>query len=503
VQASDRVIWEPLKGSQALTTACRCNHILSAGTRGPGKTDAQLMFFRQFVGLGYGAFWRGVIFDREYKMLDDLVAKSMKWFPQFGDGAEFKASKSDYKWVWPTGEELLFRSIKKGTDYWNYHGHEFPFIGWNELTKYPTSELYDSMMACNRSSFLPHVNGPRNRKTGQIERLLPEIPLVVFSTTNPYGPGHNWVKSQFIDAGDPGEVMRTTVDVFNPRTRQREPITKTQTWIFGSYKENWYLSPEYIMELEKIKDPVKRKAWLMGDWNIVVGGAFDDVWSSRIIIPRFQVPTCWPATRSLDWGSTHPFSVGFWVRANGEAATMPNGDLFCPPAGTLIRIDEWYGTEKIGTNKGLKMSAKLVAAGIKEREEALRRNGWLSDRVYPGPADNQIGTVNDSGTETIKARMAADGIEWDDCDKSPGSRKLGFQAARDRFEAVGTGDAPACYITENCKAARALLPTLPRDEENPDDIDTDAEDHLWDEMRLELLHGGNVMATTLDLHFPS
>jgi hypothetical protein len=111
------------------------------GARGPGKTDTQLMRFRRNVGVGYGPFWRGVIFDREYKNLDDLVNKSRRWFNQFGDGARFLSSAQDYKWTWPTGEELLFRAIKKLDDYWNYHGQEFPFIGWNELCKYPTLEL--------------------------------------------------------------------------------------------------------------------------------------------------------------------------------------------------------------------------------------------------------------------------------------------------------------------------------------------------------------------------
>ena len=81
------------------------------------NTDAQLMRFRRNVGQGYGRYWRGIIFDREYKNLDDLVSKSMRWFPEFKDGARFMSSKADYRWVWPTGEELLFRAIKKDTDY--------------------------------------------------------------------------------------------------------------------------------------------------------------------------------------------------------------------------------------------------------------------------------------------------------------------------------------------------------------------------------------------------
>ncbi|MWS88876.1 terminase, partial [Escherichia coli] len=62
-----KAVWKPLPGSQSLSLSCPCNEILYEGTRGPGKTAAQLARFRRLVGLGYGSFWRGVIFDTEYK----------------------------------------------------------------------------------------------------------------------------------------------------------------------------------------------------------------------------------------------------------------------------------------------------------------------------------------------------------------------------------------------------------------------------------------------------
>ncbi|HEY9246337.1 MAG TPA: hypothetical protein VIO11_05770, partial [Candidatus Methanoperedens sp.] len=300
-----KVIWEPLGAAQAAAISCPCNHILFEGTRGSGKTDAQLMYFRKFVGIGYGAFWRGVIFDREYKNLDDLVNKSAKWYPKLGHGAKFHASKADYRWTWATGEELLFRQVKRNADYWGYHGQEFPFIGWNELSKYPTSEMYDTMMSCNRTSFIPVANLLPDGS------ILPEIPLVVFSTTNPYGAGHNWIKSKFVDCADPGEVVTKETEVFNPRTRQKELVTRTQVRIFGSWKENKFLSPEYIAELIGLRDENKKKAWTFGDWNIVAGGALDDLWRQDIhVLPRFKIPSNWRIDRSMDWGSTHPFSIG-------------------------------------------------------------------------------------------------------------------------------------------------------------------------------------------------
>lgn len=535
-----RVIWKPLPGSQSLALSCPCNQIFYEGTRGPGKTDAQVMFFRKHVGMGYGRFWRGIIFDREYKNLDDLVAKTLRWYPLFEDGARFLSSKGDYKWVWPTGEELLFRQVKKDQDYWNYHGQEFPFIGWNELTKYPTASLYDSMMSCNRTSFLPEEHSP------DLENPLPEIPLVIFSTSNPYGPGHNWVKKRFVDVGPPGTIIKMESEVFNPRTQRQEKIVKTQVRLFGSYKENRYLSPEYVAELEKIKDVNKRKAWLWGDWDIVAGGAFDDLWRPEIhILPRFQVPAGWALDRSMDWGSSAPFSVGWWAEADGTEAVLPDGTVFCPPKGSLIRCYEWYGTKEIGTNEGIGWSAGRVAEGIKQREDLLLDQGWILGRPRPGPADNSIFNIIEKKSESIGKKMEDEGVYWTESDKRPGSRINGLQLVRDRLEASirhANGDEefsseidPAeagtpyhnlavalspkykrdklvedkkkiragLYFMDCCTASIATLPVLPRDPNNLEDVDTDAEDHVYDDVRYRVLSGSNRLATSIRITYPS
>ena len=73
----------------------------------------------------------GIIFRQTYKQLQDLIAKSKKWFPRIWPEAKWNGS--DYSWTWPTGEQLLLRHFNKDDDYWNYHGHEYPFIGWDAL----------------------------------------------------------------------------------------------------------------------------------------------------------------------------------------------------------------------------------------------------------------------------------------------------------------------------------------------------------------------------------
>jgi len=60
--------------------------------------------------------------------------------------------------------------------------------------------------------------------------------------------GNSWIKHRFIDPAPAGVPVATTAEVFNPRTQQEVEITKYQVQIFSSYKENRYLSPEYVLD---------------------------------------------------------------------------------------------------------------------------------------------------------------------------------------------------------------------------------------------------------------
>ncbi len=509
IEPAEETVWEFLPGtSQEFALSTNASHILYHGTRGPGKTDCQLMRFAKWVGKGYGSFWRGVIFDRKYKNLDDLIIKSKRIFKKaFGGNCKFLESKGDYKWVWNTGEELMFRQFLKPDDYWNYHGQEFPFIGWNELCKYPSSDPYDAMMSCNRSSWTQEKDGVFDAANDNWN--LPPIPLEVFSTTNPYGPGHNWVKARFIDPVPMGKIYVTTSKVFHPALKVEVEIVRKQIAIFGSYKENPYLDPAYIAELDAISDPNKRAAWLEGDWDIVAGGAIDDVWRKNIhILPRFPIPATWRIDRALDWGSTHPSSVGWFAECNGEEIIIEYADgtevRFCPPAGTLIQIGEVYRTEKLGSNRGMMDSAYTLAEKIIEYELELLSEGWIAEQPWPGPADNQIRDVRESDVDTIEKKMASKGVRWIESDKSPGSRKVGLQLIRDRLEAtMKRREDSGLFFMDNCRASIATIPTLPRDDDNPDDVDTDAEDHPYDMLRYRVLKGANRAARKIKVKYAS
>ena len=443
-------VWTAQAGSQELFLRCPFREVCYSGTRGPGKTDALLMSFAQHCGKGYGMHWRGIIFRKEYKHLDDIITKSKRWFNQIGARyrPRFLSSQGAMKWVWPGGEELLFRTFASPDDYWNYHGHEYPFIGWEELTSWPSIDCYESMMSCNRTS----------RPGG--------LPLQVRSTTNPYGVGHNWVKAYFIDPAPYG------VPILNGEGQARVTL-------FGSVRENKYIDGEYLKTLNAISDPNKRKAWLFGSWDITSGGMFDDLWSrDKHILPTFKVPDGWRVDRSFDWGSSRPFSVGWWAESNGLPAIVGGQERHFT-RGSLIRMAEWYGcTGK--PNEGLKMTATAVAAGILERERAMNIS------VRPGPADSAIYAVTDD--VSIGQNMEKAGVFWTMADKKAGSRKNGWELIRGRLEASANGDdKPGIYVMDNCRDFIRTVPPLPRDSRDPDDIDTEAEDHIADEVRYRCL----------------
>jgi len=441
------IIWAPQPGSQQWVLACPIFECLYEGTRGPGKTDALLMDYAQYVGRGFGPAWRGILFRRQYPDLEEVIQKSKKWFYQIFPGADYK--ESNHRWVFPDGEILLFRYASRLDDYWNYHGHEYPWIGWEELTAWPTDELYMMMMSVCRSSD-------------------PNVPRHYRATCNPYGPGHNWVKHRFIDPMPRGIVM---VD-----EDERERVA-----IHGSIFENLILlknDPGYLNML-KAQTGARREAWYKGSWDIVAGGMFDDVWDRRVhVIEPFEIPRTWRIDRSFDWGSAKPYSVGYWAESDGCDVTLAGGRIRPTQRGDLFRISEMYGcTGK--PDEGTKELAVEVARKIKNYEKILGR------RIHPGPADSSIFAVDNGNS--IAGDMEKVGVRWLAANKAAGSRINGWELMRERFKNATHREGAGLYVFDTCRHFIRTVPALPRDQRKPDDVDTDTEDHIADETRYRCL----------------
>lgn len=467
------VTWAPQPGSQEAFLSCPDYEVLYEGTRGPGKTDALLMDFGQDVGKGWGPEWRGVLFRKSYPELQDVIDKSKKWFPLIWPNAFFNEAKTF--WEWPTGEKLFFRQFAKPGDYWSYHGHAYPWIGWEELTTWASDACYKSMFACSRST-----------KVG--------MPRKVRATTNPHGVGHNWVKMRWRLPLLPGYIVGKLITNSVDEEGNVEPPRRA---IRGRLQENKILlhaDPGYIQRISAAaSSPQQRRAWLEGDWDIVAGGMFDDLWEpEHHIIPAFTIPREWRIDRSFDWGSSKPFSIGWWAESDGSDVRTADG-WRSTVQGDLFRIHEWYGWNG-RPNQGLKLTNSAIASGILERELANKLHG----RVNPGPAGSDVFTETNNSSIAKDMRQAVriagklyPGVKWTPADNRPGSRVSGWSLMRERMDAArpvpgAAREAPGLFAFEHCAQYLRLIPTMPRSEKNPDDLDTESEDHLADETRYRI-----------------
>jgi hypothetical protein len=467
--------WYPQQGGQRAFMACPFFEALAEGNRGGGKTDTLVMDFCQDVDQGFGPDWQGILFRRTYPELQDVISKSKKWIPLIWPSAKYNEAKSF--WEFPGGERLYFRHFNKPDDYWSYHGHSYPWIGWEELCTWATDGGYRRMFSCVRSA------NPGVAKRARVR-----------GTTNPYGVGHNWVKHRF---RLPAWRSRPILDSKDLDGNDEPP----RIAINVSLDDNQILlkaDPKYKQRiLAAARNDAEKRAWEQGDWNIVAGGMFDDVWDPRYnLVKPFRIPPSWRMDRTFDWGSSAPFSVGWWAESDGSDVLMADGQVHSTVRGDVYRIGEWYGWNG-RPNEGLRLLNTEIATGIVERELAT---GWYG-RVKPGVADTSIFT--DEGGNCVATDMAKSvringrlypGVRWNRADKT--SRKQGWQQVREYLSgahpnvqpdgSIRPREHPGLFVFTSCDQFQRTIPVLPRDDKDLDDVDTDAEDHIADEVRYKI-----------------
>jgi hypothetical protein len=454
--------------------------ILYGGAAGGGKSHlmraAAVLWCSQIPGL------QVYLFRRTYPDLEknhmtgptSLPAMLAPWLQ--AKLVRFNGQKGTFKF-W-NGATIHLCHCQYEKDLTNYQGAEIHVLLIDEITHWPI-EMYKYLRGRVR---LGGLKVPKIFAHGQFPRIL--------LSGNPGGIGHNWVKMDFVDNAPPMWVKRMP-KIEGGMLRQYVPakITDNPTLLDND--------PLYVDRLAGLGTPAMVKAWLDGDWNIVAGGALDDLWSDDIhMIEPFAIPPSWRVDRSFDWGSSKPFSVGWWACSDGTQCILGDGTRKTYPKGTLFRIGEWYGWN--GTpNQGLKMSDSEIALGIIRREKEM----GIYMRVRPGPADSAIfDEINGDSPAKIQARH---GVRWEEADKRPGTRVRRLQMLRNRLlaarmAALGPGEEPAIYIFNTCPQFKRTVPVLPRDPKKPDDVDTDAEDHVYDEATYRILAEGGRFAMSIN-----
>lgn len=435
------IIWQAQLGPQCDLISCPVFEVFFGGARGGGKTDGMLGDWLRHAE-DYGSNAIGLMIRRERTQLIETIERSRQIYARLG----WQFKEQDKMWIAPNGARLRFAYLERDADAEAYQGHSYTRIYVEELTNFPDPKPVMKLMATLRSGA--------------------GVPCCFRATGNPGGPGHNWVKARYIDPA-PGGYKVIQEPYKNPWTN--ETVYRERVFIPSKVTQNRYLGADYVANLQMQGSEALVKAWLEGDWSVVEGAFFDNWSMERHVLTPFEIPASWTRFRAMDWGSASPFSVGWWAIAEDDYSH--NGRII--PRGALVRYREWYGAS--GPNQGLKLTAAQVAQGIKGKE--------AGDKIAYGVLDPSAFAVD--GGPSIAEMMEREGVFFRKADNKRVSQK-GALSGWDQMRARLAGDAdgrPMLFVFETCRDFIRTVPSLQHDPDKPEDLDTDAEDHVADEAR--------------------
>lgn len=454
--------FHPKQGELLVSQA---TEILYGGAAGGGKSFAMracaIVWAMQVPGIQIYLF-RRTFSDLEFNHMNGPTS-----FPiLLGDFIQKKKvtwNKSKYSFTFWNGSTIHLCHCQREDDRYNYLGAEIHVLLIDELSQF-TPKIYQFLRTRVR---MVGITVPENVTT--------KFPKIVCGS-NPGGPCHSMMRSSWVDRAPPMAIWKAP-EAEGGMYRQFIP---------ARIRDNPSLEkedPNYKNRIMGMGDSALVRAYLDGDFNILIGGMFDDVWSpEHHVIQPFVIPYSWHVNRAYDHGSAKPFSVGFWAESDGTDAVMADGTKRSFPRGTLFRIGEWYGWNG-KPDEGCRMRVGDIADGIKDIEALFGRN------INSGPADSSI--FDEKLDKDIATEFSEKGIDWTPADKRPGSRIFGWQRIRSLLEESKKPlmEGPGLFVFSNCEHFIRILPTTARHELNPEEIAKGTEDHVLDETRYRVCDG--------------
>lgn len=412
------------------------DEMLYGGAAGGGKSRATVMEALQLCLEHPGTY--AYCFRKTYvELKDTLIKEAQMNYPKEAG----KYNQADHTFHVFNGSKVCFRYCRNMIDALKYAGAEIQWLFIDELTHF-TKQMYDFLKTRVRAAKKLNIK-PKIR-----------------CTSNPGGVGHGWVKCYFIDPFAPYKVHEK--EIFSP-TLNKTQIKKIQ-YIPALVTDNPHLTDDYVFELEQ-KPEALRKALLEGSWDSFDGQVFlefkndpahylDRRWTH--VIEPFVVPKEWRRFRSFDFGYSKPFSVGWWA---------------VDYDGRLYRYRELYGCTG-EPNVGIKWHPQQIAAKVKEVEDKYEKGNHILGIADPSIWDASRG-------ESIAETFEKAGIYFEkgDNERIAGKMQLHYRFA---FDEEGS---PMLFCFKSCKHFIRTMPTLVYDINDVEDIDTDCEDHIYDESR--------------------
>ncbi len=423
-------------------------NVMLAGGRGGGKTTAAELLILRHVEK-YGEHARPLFIRETWKSLEQVMDELLVLFNNaYPKGVRF--NRADGIFRLPNNAVIECGQLDSSQSYAKYQGRETTLLVVDEYGLIRDARWVNLLKS--------NLRAPEG------------VPLREVRTANPGGPLHAHIHQRHIAAGPS----------WQPYTLDGE------TWVNAPsiYSDNPHIDQaDYLRRLRAAagQDEELFRAWAAGDWNIARGafwaGALDE--KVHLISETWPYPVQgWRSFLALDWGSAAPAVCFICLRApEGLAIPGRGGEMFA--RGSLILLDEVAAYEPNDLSAGLRWPPAKLAEAIKERT-----GFWHASNS--GVGDDAIGL-----DDTLINVLAQSGIHLQRPDKA---RLGGWAKMREMMHnAKERNGRPGFYATARCKYFWKTVPSLPRDEHRPEDLDTDAPDHAADAARYAVMHLGRVL----------
>ena len=421
------VAFRPNPGPQTDFLAANEREVFYGGARGGGKTYSLLIAPLRFVDKPTS---RALLIRRSMPELRDVIFQTQQLYPKAVPGAKFKTQENT--WHFPGGARIEFGYCENLPDVLRYQGQSYSWIGVDELPQYESPDVWHFLRSSLRSAD-------------------PSIPLHFRATGNPGNRGSRWVKELFIDPAEPNTRFTQKVEYeLGGRTLSTEI---TRKFIPASVWDNPYLTQDssYIAMLASLPE-VKRKQFLYGDWDVVEDGAFSEFNRSTHVVEPFEVPNGWTRIRAADFGFSSPSAI-LWGAVDYDDNLWIYRELYVS-----------------------KVTADQLGRMIREVESG-------DGKIYDAVLDSSCWARRGDRGPSIAEMLNAEGCRFRPSDRSPGSRISGKIEVHKRLMVDEDTEEPRLRIFENCPNLIRQLSSLPLDKNNPEDVDTKAEDHAYDALR--------------------
>ena len=418
----ENIVFEPNEGPQTQFLAASEREVFYGGARGGGKSYAMLVDPLRYC---HKQNHRALLLRRSMPELRDMINHSQRLYGKAFPGAKWREQEKE--WRFPSGARIEFGYAENLTDVLRYQGQSYTWIGIDELPQYPTPEIYNFLRSSLRS-------------------VDPEIPVFMRATGNPGNIGSLWVKEMFVDPTEPNKPFDVIIDT----SVGQKKITRR--FIPAKLQDNPYLTQtdDYLVMLSSLPE-VQRKQFLEGDWSAFEDCAFPEFDVVKHISDPFEIPRNWHRFRTCDWGYSS-YACCLWVAIDFDNNLWVYRELY---------------TQRV--------TADIFAKKVLEAEDGeYIRYGVLDSSTWA-----KRGDVGPSIAET----MIREGCKWRPSDRSPKSRINGKLELHKRFSIDEKTCEPKLKIFNNCRNLLKTLPLLPTDKHNPEDVDTNAEDHAYDALR--------------------